>query len=96
MISVDYGEPENKPPDVRINAVSGDRICDLKIMSPTRYQLRHHRHALEPTDSPQKQSFRLLESAAKRAGDLCGCARGRSAIPHDDDFEALALALAPE
>ena len=54
--------------------MSADRVCDLKIMRPTRYQLRSHRHVLEPTDSPQKQTFKLFQSAAERAGELCGCA----------------------
>jgi hypothetical protein len=36
MISVRYGESENRPPDVQKNAVGEDRIRDLRIMRPTR------------------------------------------------------------
>jgi hypothetical protein len=45
MISVRYGEPGNKPPNVQKHAVSDDRIRDLGIMKPTPYQLRYHRHS---------------------------------------------------
>ena len=53
MISVRYGEPENKPPNIQQHAVSDDRIRDLGITRPTRNQLRYHRRVLEPTESPQ-------------------------------------------
>jgi hypothetical protein len=55
MISVRYGESENRPPDVQKNAVGEDRIRDLRIMIPMRYQPRYHCHVRKPTESPQKQ-----------------------------------------
>ena len=53
MISVRYGVAENKPTTVQKNAVSEDRTHDLRIMRPTRYQLRYHRHVVEATKSQQ-------------------------------------------
>ena len=74
MISVRYGEPENKPTTVQTNAVSEDRTHDLRIMRPTRYQLRYHRHVPEPTKIFAHTKLELFESAAKRAAELGGCA----------------------
>jgi hypothetical protein len=56
------------------NSVSDDRIRDLRIIRPRLYQLRYHRHVLEPTESPHNKIFGLFESAAKRAGELGGFA----------------------
>ena len=53
MISVRNGEPEHKPPNIQKPAVSDDRIRDLGITRPTRYQLRYHRRVLEPAQSLQ-------------------------------------------
>jgi hypothetical protein len=94
VISVRYGEPENKPPNIQKHAVSDDRIRDLGIMKPTRYQLRYHHHVLEPAESHKNniRAFRIGGEVGGRVGRLCG---GRAAIRHDDKFEALALAVAP-
>ena len=53
MISVRHGEPENEPPNIQKHAVRDDRIRDLGITRPTRYQLRYYRRVLEPTEPPQ-------------------------------------------
>ena len=73
MISVRYGEPENKPPNVQKHAVSEDRIRDLGIMKPTRYQLRYHHHVLEPAEFHKKRirAFRTGGEAGGRVGRLC-------------------------
>ena len=76
MISVRYGELETKPTTVLTNAVSEDRTHILRIMRPTRYQLRYHRHILESTKIFANTKLKLFESAAKRAGELGGCAFG--------------------
>ena len=94
MISVRYGEPENEPPNNQKHAASDDRIRDLGIMNPTCYQLRYHHHVLEPAESHRNniRAFRIGGEAGGRVGRLCG---GRAAIRHDDEFEAFALAVAP-
>jgi hypothetical protein len=51
-----------------------DPAHDLRIRKPTRYNLCYHRHVLEPTTSSQTKAIGLFESAAKRAGELGGCA----------------------
>ena len=77
MISVRYGELETKPTTVQTNAVSEDRTHVFKSMRPTRYQLRYHRHILESTKIFANTKLKLFESAAKRAGELGGCAFGQ-------------------
>ncbi len=74
--------------------MSEERIRDIGIMKPMRYQLRYHHHVLEPAESHQNniRAFRVGGEAGGRVGRLRG---GRAAIRHDDDFEALALAVAP-
>ena len=65
MTTVRSGEPENKPTIFLSKSVSEDRTHDVEIMKPTHYQLRYHRHVLEPTESPQqKKQVWLFESAA--------------------------------
>ena len=66
-ISVRYGELETKPTTVQTNVVSEDRTHDLRIMRPTRYQLRYHRHVPRPTKVFAHTKLELFESAAKRA-----------------------------
>ena len=77
MISVRYGEPENRPTTVQTNAESEDRSHDLRIMRPTLYKLRYRRHVPEPTEIFADTKLELFESAAKRAGELGGCAFGQ-------------------
>jgi hypothetical protein len=69
---------------VQENAVSEDRAHDLRIMRPTRYQLRYHRHVLKPTESPLNDDIRLCESVAKWAGESAGCTMGNGAKRHRD------------
>jgi hypothetical protein len=67
MISVRYGNQENKPPDVQKHAVGEDRVRDLRIMRPTCYQLRYHCDVVEPTESPQTK-LHLGFSNLRRSG----------------------------
>ena len=67
MISVRYGEPENKPSNIQKHAVSDERIRDLGIMKPTRYQLRYHHHVLEPTES-HKNNIRAFRIGGEAGG----------------------------
>ena len=62
--------------------MSEDRIRDLGIMKPTRYQLRYHRNVLEPAESHKNniRAFRVGGEAGGRVGRLRG---GRAAIRHD-------------
>ena len=88
MISVRYGEPENRPTTVQTNAVSEYRSHDLRIMRPTLYQLRYRRHVPEPTEIFADTKLELFESAAKRAGELGGCAMDNGTKKPWDDGQS--------
>ena len=54
--------------------MSEDRTHDVEITKPMHYQLRYHRHVLEPTESPQQKTSLAFRIGGERAGELDGCA----------------------